>query len=327
MNLNGATPESILHASPTNEKSASRFRATLPAQRHLLPPMTVPTSPRARVALALFSLYVIWGSTFLAIRYALGSFPPLLLAGGRFLLAGGLFYVILRARGAPRPTLREWRGALIVGTLLCCANGCVVLAEQWVSSGIAAVALASVPLWAALFAGLWGRWPSRLEWVGLGIGLLGVALLQSGGALRASPLGAVLLTASTVSWALGSMWSRKLTLPKGLMASAAEMLCGGAVLMTLSVLHGEHFAAVPTAPAMAAFLYLVTFGSIVGYTAYAYLLTNVRPALATSYAYVNPVVAVGLGAGFLHEAVAPNAVGALALILGGVALVMFQRTA
>ena len=288
--------------------------------------MTVPTSQRARITVALFSLYLIWGSTFLAIRIALASFPPLILAGARFVLAGGLLYGILRARGAPRPTLREWRSALVVGTLLCCANGCVVIAEQWVSSGICAVALASVPLWAALFAGLWGRWPTRKEWVGLGIGLLGVALLQSGGGLRASPLGAVVLTASTVSWALGSMWSRKLTLPKGLMASAAEMLCGGAVLLVFAALHGEHFARAPAAPAIAAFAYLVTFGSIVGYSAYAYLLTNVRPALATSYAYVNPVVAVGLGAGFAHEVVAPNAVGALALILGGVALVMFQRS-
>ena len=148
---------------------------------------------RSRVLLALGSLYVIWGSTFLGIRIALEGFPPLMLAGLRFAIAGGATYAWVRARGVPPPTRTQWRSSLIVGTLLTCANACVVIAEQWVSSGVAAVAIASVPLWVALIAGLFGRWPSSGEWLGLAVGLAGVAILQTGGDLRASPAGAAVL--------------------------------------------------------------------------------------------------------------------------------------
>ena len=281
-------------------------------------------SDRSRVLLCLFALYLIWGSTFLCIRIALETFPPLLMAGVRFVSAGSILFAVLKARGHATPTIREWRSSLFIGTLLVCANGCVAVAEQWVSSSVAAVAIASVPLWAALFAGLWGRWPTSKEWVGLGIGLAGVAFLQSGGELRASHAGALVLTLSTVTWALGSIWSRRLPLPKGLMSSASQMLAGGAVLLVASLLHGDRLGPV-TPHALAAFSYLTVFGSIVGYSAYSYLLNHVRPALATSYAYVNPVVAVGLGAGLAHESIAPSAIGALALILGGVALLALQR--
>lgn len=184
--------------------------------------------PRGQVVLALLALYLIWGSTYLGIRVALEGFPPLLMAGARYVLAGGLLYAFLRLRGAPRPSVREWGGAFAVGTLLVAGNALVSVSEQWVSSGLAAVVIASMPLWAVLLAGLWGEWPSRREWTGLGVGLAGVALLQGGGELRSSPLGAALLVASTWSWALGSMWSRRLPLPGGPMASAAEMLGGGA---------------------------------------------------------------------------------------------------
>jgi drug/metabolite transporter (DMT)-like permease len=283
-------------------------------------------SDRPRVFLALGALYVIWGSTYIGIRIALEGFPPLLMAGLRFVVAGAVLYAVVRARGAPHPTAREWRSSLLVGTLLVCANGCVSIAEQWVSSGVAAVAIASVPVWAALFAGLFGRWPSRGEWVGLAVGLCGVALLQSAGEMRASPAGALVLTISCVSWALGSIWSRRLPLPQGLMASAAQMLAGGAVLLAVALLHGEKLAALPSLRPLVAFAYLVLIGSIVGYSAYAFLLSRVRPALATSYAYVNPVIAVGLGAALAGEAIAPRAVGALGLILSGVAMIALRRT-
>src|SRR5947209_2947052 len=241
---------------------------------------------RSRVLLALGSLYVIWGSTFLAIRIALQGYPPLLLAGLRFVIAGVVTYAWARAGGAPAPTRTEWRSSLIVGTLLVCANACVVIAEQWVSSGVAAVAIASVPLWVALVAGVFGRWPSRGEWVGLAIGLAGVAILQTGGDMRANPAGALLLTVSCASWALGSIYSRRLPLPKGLMASGAQMLAGGLVLLVLAIVHGERMAAVPSGRATLALVYLIVAGSIVGYSAYQYLLSRVRPTLAASYAYV-----------------------------------------
>ncbi len=285
-------------------------------------------SDRSRILLALGSLYLIWGSTFLAIRVALEGYPPLLLAGLRFVVAGAVTYAWARLRGAPGPSRAEWRSSLIVGTLLVCANACVVIAEQWVSSGVAAVAIASVPLWVALFAGLFGRWPSRGEWIGLGIGLAGVVILQTGGDLRASPGGALVLTVSCASWALGSILSRRMPLPRGLMASAAQMLAGGTVLFAFALLHGERFpAAMPPARATLALGYLIVAGSIVGYSAYQYLLTRVRPTLAASYAYVNPVVAVGLGAAVAGESVAPRAVGALALILSGVAMLALRRQA
>jgi drug/metabolite transporter (DMT)-like permease len=284
------------------------------------------SSDRSRIFLALGSLYVIWGSTFLGIRIALeGGFPPMLLAGLRFVAAGGTLYAVLRARGVAPPTRVEWRSSLFVGTLLVCANGCVAVAEQWVSSGVAAVAIASVPLWVALFAGLFGRWPSRGEWLGLAVGLAGVALLQSGGELRTSPAGTVVLTVACASWALGSIWSRRLPLPNGLMASAAQMLAGGAVLLAFALLYGERLAAIPSSRALVAFAYLVVAGSIVGYSAYAFLLGRVRPTLAASYAYVNPVIAVFLGAALAGEAVAPHALGALGLILGGVAMLALRR--
>src|SRR5712672_2008293 len=188
---------------------------------------------RSRILLALGSLYLIWGSTFLAIRFALLGFPPLLLAGIRFTVAGALTYA--------------W----------------VVIAEQWVSSGVAAVAIGSVPLWVALMAGLFGRWPSRGEWAALAIGLAGVAILQTGGDLRASPAGAIVLTVSCVSWALGSIYSRRLPLPKGLMASGAQMLVGGLVMLLLAALRGERIATAPSAQAVLALAYLIVAGSIV----------------------------------------------------------------
>jgi drug/metabolite transporter (DMT)-like permease len=289
--------------------------------------MRMMKTERSRILLALGSLYLIWGSTFLAIRIALDGFPPLLLAGMRFTIAGLLTYGWVRWRGSPAPTRTEWRSSLIVGTLLVSGNACVVIAEQWVSSGVAAVAIASVPLWVALVAGLFGRWPSRGEWVGLGIGLAGVAVLQTGGDMRANPAGAIVLTVSCASWALGSIYSRRLPMPKGLMASGAQMLAGGVVILALALLHGERIAAVPSARSVLALGWLIAAGSVVAYSAYQFLLSRVRPTLAASYAYVNPVVAVGLGAALAGESVAPRAVGALALILSGVAMLALRRQA
>ena len=285
--------------------------------------MTAP--PRGRVVAALLALYFIWGSTYLGIRLALPGFPPLMMSGLRFVVAGGLFYVLLRLRGLQNPTRTQWFAALRIGTLLILGNGLVVVAEQWVSSGVAAVAIASVPLWSVLFAGLWGRWPGKGEWIGLIVGLAGVALLQSGGELRASPAGAVVLVLSAITWSLGSMWSTRLPLPAGPMAAATEMLTGGTVILVAALLRGERMTAIPDAQALGAFAYLVVFGSIVAYTAYAFLLARVRPALATSYAYVSPVIAVFLGAIVAAEQVTAAAVGALALILGGVAIIAVQR--
>jgi drug/metabolite transporter (DMT)-like permease len=273
--------------------------------------------------LSLLAVYVVWGSTYLAIRVALEGFPPFLMASVRFLLAGAVLYLVLRLRGVPGPRRHQWGSAALVGGLLLLGgNGGVVIAEQWVASGLAALGVATVALWSAIFAGLWGQWPRRLEWVGLAVGFAGVALLNVEGNLRASPAGAVALLVATTSWALGSMWSRHLDLPPGLMASAAQMLAGGGLLLLASVAVGEHVPrAVPVRPLLA-LAYLVVFGSWVGFTAYLYLLRHVRPAVATSYAYVNPVIAMALGVAFAGERITLSEWVAMPVILGGVALVM-----
>ncbi len=276
--------------------------------------------------LALLAVYIIWGSTYLAIRFAIEDLPPFLMAGIRFVIAGGLMYAFLRLRGTPNPTRKEWGGAAIVGLLLLVGgNGLVSFAEQYVASGLAALSVATVPIFAALFAGIWKRWPIGREWLGLGIGFVGVILLNLQGDMRANPLGAAALIFATASWAFGSVWSRYLTMPKGPMASAAEMLAGGAVLLVIGLATGEHITAMPGPRSLLALIYLIIFGSIVAFTAYSFLLQRVRPSLATSYAYVNPVVAIALGIGLAGEQVTLLELIALPIILAGVAIVVLAR--
>ncbi len=281
---------------------------------------------RLAVAVALAVLYLVWGSTFLAIRIALEGFPPFLMGGLRFLLAGGVLYAVLRGRGAPAPAAAEWRSAALVGALLLAGgNGGVAYAEQWVASGLAALVIATTPIWASLFAGLWGRWPGRLEWLGLVLGLAGVALLNAGSDLRAHPAGAIALLLAATTWAFGSVWSRQLSLPSGMMASAAQMLAGGTFMCLVSLLLGERPVWPLPGRAIAAFGYLVVAGSLVGFSTFTYLLHRVRPALATSYAYVNPLVAVSLGAGVAGEPLTGSVVAAMLLTLAGVALIVLAR--
>jgi drug/metabolite transporter (DMT)-like permease len=281
-----------------------------------------PARGRLGVVAALLAVYVVWGSTYLAIRVALEGFPPFLMAGVRFVLAGAVLYAWLRLRGTAAPTRAQWGGAALVGGLLLLGgNGGVVVAEQWVASGLTALGVATVALWSALFAGMWGQWPRRLEWVGLAVGFAGVALLNLEGNLRANPMGAVALLVATMSWAFGSMWSRHLDLPRGLMAAAAEMLAGGGLLMVASVVCREGLPPAPSGRAWLALAYLIVFGSWVGFSAYLYLLRRVRPAVATSYAYVNPIVAMFLGVVFAGERITPTEWLAMPVILAGVALV------
>ncbi len=301
-------------------------RAASPGDAALAPDAEGRSGSRAGVYTALGLLYVIWGSTYLAISVAITGFPPFLMGGIRFLIAGALLYPVLRLRGAPAPTCAQWRGAAIVGTLLLVGgNGGVNFAEQWVASGVAAVVIATTPIWTGLFAGFWGRWPNRIEWAGLVLGLAGVVLLNLGGDLRAHPAGAVALIIAAVCWALGSAWSRHLSMPSGLMAVAAQLLVSGAALVVLGLGVGERLTVMPSARALWAFVYLIVVGSWVGYTAYIYLLGRVRPALATSYAYVNPVVAVALGALLAGERITGTTIVSMLVILGGVGLVLLAR--
>jgi drug/metabolite transporter (DMT)-like permease len=210
------------------------------------PPSTL-FGPRFLVPAALFSLYLIWGSTYLAIRVALESYPPFLMAGVRFLVAGGAFYAFLRWRGMAAPTRAQWLNAAITGTLLLgMGNGLVCYAEQSVASGLAAVAVAAMPLFAALFGGLYGQWPRRMEWLGLGVGFAGVVLLNLGGGMAGATLGAIALLVAAMAWAFGSVWSRRRNMPPAAMNTAAQMLTGGAVLCAGALLFGERFPAAPS---------------------------------------------------------------------------------
>ena len=291
--------------------------------------MTHTHPARSHVAIALAALYIIWGSTYLGIRFALeGGFPPFLLGGVRFIIAGGLMYAFLRWRGVPAPTRAQWGNAAMMGVfLLVLGNGMVNLAEKTVSSGMTAVAVASAPLWMGIFAAMRGQKPNRMEWIGLGIGFLGVLWLNADNNLTASPVGLVALLVASLAWSFGSIWSRGRDLPSPFMASAAQMLCGGVAMCIVGAAIGERFHGLPSAHALAAFAYLIVFGSIVGFSAYIWLLHHVRPALAGSYAYVNPAIAVALGAWLAHERFGAHELVAMGVILLGVVAITFAKAA
>lgn len=281
---------------------------------------------RMLVPLSLLALYVIWGSTYLAIRYALASYPPFLLAGMRFLIAGGLLFGVLRMRGIAAPSARQWRNAAITGVLLLgFGNGLVCFAEQRVSSGIAAVAVASMPLFAALFSGMYREWPTGRECIGLAIGFIGVIVLNLGNGLSASRLGAIALLTAAMCWAFGSVWSKRQDMPSGPMNTAAQMLCGSVALILVAFGTGERLPSQPTLHATLALGYLIVFGSLIAFSAYLYVLKHVRPALATSYAYVNPPVAVLFGVLLAGEQVGPYDLAGMAVILLGVLAITLAR--
>ena len=289
---------------------------------------SIDSKQRTRVAMALAAVYVIWGSTYLAIRYALeGGFPPFLLGGVRFLIAGGLMYAFLRWRGVGAPTRAQWGNAAMMGVLLLLlGNGMVNLAEQTVSSGMTAVAVASAPLWMGIFAAMRGQHPSRMEWVGLGIGFLGVLWLNLDSSLSASTVGLAALLVASLAWSFGSVWSRGRDLPPPFMAAAAQMICGGVVMCVVGLALGERMHALPTHAGLAAFAYLLVFGSIVGFSTYIWLLHHVRPALASSYAYVNPAIAVALGAWLAGERFGMHELVAMGVILLGVVAITLAKT-
>ncbi|ATB29043.1 Permease of the drug/metabolite transporter (DMT) superfamily [Melittangium boletus DSM 14713] len=288
---------------------------------------TLPDPRRAQLIFSLFALYVIWGSTYLAIHFALeGGFPPLVLAGVRYGLAGAVLYAFLRLRGHANPSARQWLGGAVLGLLLLTlGNGSVVVAQQWVPSGVAALVVGSVPLWAALFSGLLGQWPGRAERWGLAIGFCGLIVLNLGSDLRGNSWATFALLLAPVSWAFGSVWSRRLPQAPGLMSSATQMLCASVLFFLGSMVKGEHLAALPTPRALLALGYLITFGSLVAFSAYGFLLRNTRPSLAMSYAYVNPVVAVLLGVALAGESMSPTGMVAMGAILGSVVLLTRAR--
>ncbi len=282
----------------------------------------VMTASKRSVYVAFAVLCVVWGSTYYGVRVALTGFPPFFLGAVRFLLAGGLLFALARWRGEPSPRVREWGAALLTGALFfVIGNGLVNVAEQSVSSGLASVLVATMPLWVTVFGRVVGARVSWAELAGVVLGVVGVVVLNLGGELRASPTGALCALLAPMGWALGSVASGRLPLPGGKMRTAAQMLGGGVAMAVVSLATREHMARVPSTEACLALAYLCIFGSVLGFSAYTYLLANTRPAVATSYAYVNPVIAVVLGLAAGGEHLGPTSLAGAAIVLAAVVLV------
>jgi drug/metabolite transporter (DMT)-like permease len=289
----------------------------------------MPPDPKARLLLAFAAVYVIWGSTYLAILWAIQTIPPFTMAGARFLVAGGLMYAWARLRGAPNPSAAEWRAAFVIGTLLLLGgNGGVVWAETRVPSGLAALFVGAEPLWAVLldWARPGGTRPRALVIAGLLVGFGGVALLAAPGTAAGTDLlGIAALLAATISWAAGSIYSRHATVPANpLMSTGIKMLTGGLVLAAVGAAAGELSGfdiATVSAKSALAWSYLVVFGAIAAFSAYMYLLAHTTIAKASTYAYVNPIVALLLGWGLAGEALTARTWLAAGVIIGGVALI------
>jgi drug/metabolite transporter (DMT)-like permease len=285
----------------------------------------------------MISIYVIWGSTYLAIRFAVQTMPPFLMAGARFFIAGSVLYLIRRAVGDPKPSLREWRSAAVIGFfLLVGGNGGVVWAEQWVASGVAALMVATAPLWMILIDGLHpkGRSPHRWAILGVGLGFIGIVILidplQSMSARETSELaGAGVLVLSSLLWSIGSLYSRQAKLPPSpLLGTGMEMLAGGLGLLLLGVLTGElgrlslHSI---SRSSWLGWLYLVVFGAWIGFSAYTWLLRSAPTPLVSTYAYVNPIVAVLLGYFLAEEILTFRILIAALMVIGSVALISITQ--
>ena len=284
---------------------------------------------RARVIAGFATVYILWGSTYLAIRIGVGTIPPFVMGAIRFLIAGSVLYLLVRPR--ERPTLAQWKSAAIVGVLLLVfGNGAVMWAEQKVPSGIASLLAAVVPLWMVLLD--WGRRggtrPTAIVMTGVVLGLVGLVVLVdpfASSGIAVDGTSALVLLGGSLSWAIGSLYSKHAPHhPSPLVGPAMQMLAGGAGLVVVSMLSGEltrfEPGAVSTHSALAV-LYLVIFGSLVGYSAYIWLLRVATPSAVSTYAYVNPVVAVFLGWLILSEPLSPRTLVAAAIIVGAVALI------
>jgi drug/metabolite transporter (DMT)-like permease len=279
-----------------------------------------------RLPAALFAVYVVWGSTYLAMRFAIDGVPPMLMVGIRHTIAGLLLFGFLVVRRHRLPTAAQWLRAVPVGVLFFVGgNGFVALAEQRIGSGLASVIVATMPLWMALVGTVVGDRPTRRELVGVVIGVAGAAVLMGESELRAAPAETLLLFLAPLSWACGSVMARRVDLPEGAMAPAAEMLAGGVVAGGVGLLVGERISAAPPAGALWAIGYLVVFGSLIGFMAFTWLLGHTRPALATSHAFVNPVIAVMLGAALGAERFGWQTAAAVPLVVAAVALVVTAR--
>jgi len=281
----------------------------------------VPAKPTGWiVAGCLLSVYVIWGTTYFAIKVGIEGAPPFFLIGTRFLVAGGLLMAWQALKGRPMPAARQWRGAALVGfLLLVVGNGGVAVAEHWVSSGATVALISVMPLGTALWSGAFGEWPRRMEWGAIALGGAGAAVMLLGRDLQGSLLGTLVILLGVTCWSLGTVVSRRVDIPHGPTGFGAEMLAAGVMALMLSALLGEHWALPHSPRVWWAWAYLVVFGSVIAFSAYRFLVERVSPTLASTYAYVNPPVALLVGWWLGNEFFSSNTLLGLPIVLAAVA--------
>jgi drug/metabolite transporter (DMT)-like permease len=295
------------------------------------------STPRWQVILGFATVYLLWGSTYLGIRFAIESIPPFLMGGSRFLISGFLLYVWARLRGAPKPTLQHWKVAAVIGFLLpFIGNGAVVWSEQHVPSGMVSLLVATTPVWMVLvdWASPNGRRPAGPVIFGVITGLIGLVLLigpsEILGGGRVDLLSATALMIGSICWAAGSVYSTHANQPSSpILAIGMQMIAGGAMLTLLSIAVGEpqHFdISRVTGKSLFWFVYLFVFGSMIGYTTYIWLLSKASAAKVSTYAYVNPLVAIVLGNLAAGEPITRRMLIAAATILSAVAVLTLVRS-
>lgn len=287
--------------------------------------------------LAFFGIYVIWGSTYLAIRFTLETLPPLISSGLRFLLAGIILYIFVRITSkVVFPTLSQWRSASIIGGLLILGgNGNVVLAERYVPSGVAALIIATIPVWMVILEWLWlkQKQPSTAMWIGIGLGFLGVVILivpdLTSKTFHLHPIGVLGLVLAALLWSIGSLYAKRLDLPQSVfLATSMQMITGGMMMIGAGFMRGEGALMHPdlfSVKSIIAFIYLTLCGSLWGFTAYIWLLKNVGAVRVSSYAFVNPIVAIILGYGLAGEHLNPQIFIAAMLVIVAVGIITFYK--
>jgi len=279
------------------------------------------------VGACLLAVYIVWGTTYFAIKVAIEGIAPFFLVGTRFVVAGVLLLGWQALRGAPLPTARQWGGAALVGfLLLVVGNGAVSVAEHWVSSGATVALISTMPLATALWSGAFGEWPRRAEWIAIALGGVGAAIMLLGRDLQGSIIGTLLILFGTISWSLGTVISRRLDIPHGPTGFGAEMLTAGLMGLIVSAALGEHWTMPHVAHVWWAWGYLVVFGSLIAFSAYRFVVERVSASLAATYAYVNPPVALAVGWWLGNETFSANVLVGLPVVLGAIALHAWLQT-
>lgn len=304
-------------------------------QQEKLPDRVVKKNKNFVIIFALVCVYLFWGGTYLGMKFAIETIPPFLMAGIRFSIAGWVLYIVYRIKGEKRPPLEEWKNTGIVGALLLLGgNGVVAWAEQKVPSSIASLLIATVPLWITAFTYLGsGKKPGKGSIIGIILGLCGIGVLvwnpNGTAAHTTNLLGILALIFASISWSAGSIFSRKAKLPAApLLSTGMQMIVGGALLLIVAAFRGDFhdFSLLQiSGRSFAAMCYLIVFGSLIGYTAYIWLLKNSEPMIASTYAFVNPIIAVFLGWLLAGEHIGLNTLAAAIIIIAAVAVITLFR--